>query len=136
MKSVLRIALMLMLVITTSFCFSYDNAQAASIDDLTKIYNSATQGGKEYFCKKAKASSGIYSVRSFEGFFCSNDKTIAALSQYVCTNPAVLDFKGSNCDEKGLKTLGGANPSTVLKDALTKNLGFPYQNLINLFFKG
>lgn len=105
------------------------------IDDISNVYETAKSGGKEYFCRKGDAYTGIFSVRSFKGELCSNSQAIAALAEYVCTNPNVQGFEGSNCDEKAKKTLGGADPLTVLKKEAISATG-PLGKLINLFYKG
>jgi len=133
MKSVLRIAVVFMLVISTSFGFFYDNAQAGTLDDAYKVLQTVTDKGKSYFCRKGDALKGIYSIRSFNGTLCDNFDGLAALSQYVCTNPEVEGFKSSQCNEKGLKKLNGRDVNTVLEKEL-KSAPSPIPTLIGKFF--
>lgn len=135
MKSVLRIFVILMLVISTSLGFSCEHAQAGIIDDISQVYTTAKTGGKAYFCRKGDAYKGIFSARSFEGELCSNSRAFAALAEYVCTNPNVEGFEGSQCDQKAKKKLGGADPVAVLKQEAVSATD-PVGQLINLFYKG
>jgi hypothetical protein len=111
-----RLFVVFAVVIGIVIQFSPAPAQAGIADQVTQVYNSAKSGGKQYLCRKADITSGTFSVRSFEGELCSNSRTIAALSQYVCLNPEVASFKGSQCDVKGNKKLAGADPLTTLKE--------------------
>ncbi|MEG4304520.1 hypothetical protein [Microcoleus sp. D3_18a_C4] len=109
-----RIVVLLLLVLCTSLGLVATPAQAGVLDQIEQVYSSVKTGGKEAFCRKANVASGSFSVRSFDGTLCSNSRTIAALSQYVC--PSIADFSGSSCDSKGKNKLGGADPLTALKE--------------------
>ena len=134
MKSFLRIFVMLMLVISTSFWFSCDSAQAA-MSNISQVYTAAKTGGKSFFCRKGDLSKGIFSARSFEGELCANSRAFAALAEYVCTNPNVQSFEGSKCDQKAKQKLGGEDPTDVLTQEAVSATG-PLRKLINLFYKG
>lgn len=127
-----RILVLLLLIISTTLGFSSDPAQAGILDNITKVYDSAKSGGKQYFCGKADVTSGTFSVRSFQGELCSNSRTIAALSEYVCTNPNTAGFEGSQCDTKAKQQLGGADPLTVVKQEAKSATGVVL-SLIKLF---
>lgn len=109
-----RIVILLLLVLSTSFGLASSPAQASVTDQIAQVLSSAKTGGKDAFCRKGSLTSATFSVRSFDGSLCSNSRTVAALSQYVCTG--VADFSGSSCDAKGKSKLGGADPYTALKE--------------------
>jgi len=135
-KSVLgRVVILLLLILSTSFGFAANSAQAGITDQIAQVYQSAKSGGKDAFCRKADAFGGSFSVRSFDGSLCSNSTTIAALSQYVCNNPSVAGFGGSSCDVKGRQRLGGQDPLTVLKQEAKSATGAT-KDLINKFVPG
>lgn len=133
MKSVIRMTLVLLLVISSWCGFFADNARAGIIDEISQVYETAKVGGKEYFCRKGDAYKGIFSIRSFEGELCNNSRTLAALAEYVCTNPNVEGFQGSQCDQKAKEKLGGAVPLTVLKQEAKSATG-ALGKLVTLFY--
>jgi hypothetical protein len=116
-----RIVVVLLLVLCTSLGLVATPAQAGVLDQIDQVYSSAKTGGKEVFCRKANVATGTFSVRSFEGTLCSNSRTIAALSQFVC--PSVADFSGSSCDAKGKIKLAGADPLVALKEEAKSAVG-------------
>lgn len=135
MKTVLRIFVVLMLIVSTTLGFSSTPAQAGIIDQISQVYTTAKTGGKAYFCRKGDAFKGIFSTRSFEGELCSNSRAFAALAEYTCSNPNVEGFEGSQCDQKAKQKLGGADPKAVLKQEYASATGAAKQ-LIDLFYKG
>jgi hypothetical protein len=127
-----RLVIVFAVVIGIVVQFSPAPAQAGIVDQITKVYDSAKSGGKQYFCRKQDVTSGTFSVRSYEGELCSNSRAIAGLSQYVCLNPEVAGFKNSQCDVKGKKKLDGADPLTVVKEEARSATG-SLLSLIKLF---
>ncbi len=127
-----RIAVLLLLVISTSLGFASPPAHAGILDQINSVYDSAKTGGKDYFCRNGDISGVTFSTRSFKGELCANSNLIAGLSQYVCTNPDVAGFEGSSCDAKGKKKLAGADPLTVVKQE-AKSASGPALALIKLF---
>lgn len=96
-------------------------AEAISMSDAVgKVLSFMPKAGKAKICRKGNASSGVFSVRSFEGIACG-DKTIAAFALKYCGG--FEDFNQSSCATKAKKAIGGGsvgNVEKVLGDELTK----------------
>lgn len=133
MKSVFRLALVLMLVVGTIFSVPYHSAQALNLDFVSNVYESAKEGGKEALCRKGSAFGGTYSLRSFKGELCANSTAIAALGEYVCTNPNIEGFEGSKCDRYAKVKLDGQDPYEVLKKEVKDDSISVVKSLIKLF---
>ncbi|MEO1373889.1 MAG: hypothetical protein AAFW70_06135 [Cyanobacteria bacterium J06635_10] len=133
MKSVFRLVLVLMLVVGTIFSFPYHSAQALNLDLVSDVYESAKAGGKDALCRKGNAFGGTFSLRSFKGELCANSKAIAALGEYVCTNPEVAGFEGSKCDRYAKVKLDGEDPYEVLKQEVENESLDIVKKLIKLF---
>ena len=100
-------------------------------DELEKVYDSVKTGGKNVFCRKGDFWTGTFSVRSFEGKLCLNE-TVAALAEYVCTNPEVGGFSSSHCNAEAVKVLDGKDPKTVIEDSLKAGVSDVLKSLIGL----
>jgi hypothetical protein len=97
----------------------------ASINE-EAISKSFKEKGINGLCKKANASSGSFSLRSFDGVACSKIY-IGALAEMIC--PGIDGYENSGCHAKAVAALKGQVALVVLKGAIQKGMG-PAKTLV------
>jgi hypothetical protein len=86
------------------------------------INKSSNQDFINKFCRRAKASSGVFSIRSFEGLACQS-KPVAAMAEIICGSSNIDEYSSSKCHTKASAVLGGQDPKEALKSSISKKIG-------------
>jgi hypothetical protein len=104
--------------IATLFCCT----AAVRADPVDQVLGWLGTQGASSLCRKGSASSGVFSLRSFEGNLCKTTY-IAALAEAVCTGPNTENYAGSSCHKYAVAALNGKDPTEVLKEAVKNGTG-------------